>query len=113
MSFNFAVRDEILIVNIKEQRATVDISSKLKEELINKIDGGNQNIIIDLSLSNFVDSSFLGALVAGLKKTTMKSGDLKIVGLQSPVRAMFELTRLYRIFDIFDEQDEAVASFSE
>jgi len=112
MSFNFAVKDEILIVNISEQRATVDISSKLKEELIKKIDGGSQNIVVDLSLSDFVDSSFLGALVAGLKKATMKSGDLKIVGLQASVRAMFELTRLYRIFDIFDNQDEAVASFS-
>jgi len=112
MGFSFADRDGILIVNVKEQRATVDISSKLKEELIAKIDNGNQNIIVDLSASDFVDSSFLGALVAGLKKTTMKSGDLKIVGLQSPVKAMFELTRLYRIFDIFENQDEAVASFS-
>jgi len=112
MSFNFAVKNKILIVNIAEQRATVDISSKLKEQLIKKIDDGNQNIIVDLSTSDFVDSSFLGALVAGLKKATMKSGDLKIVGLQPPVRAMFELTRLYRIFDIFDNQDEAVASFS-
>jgi len=112
MSFSFSVKDDILTVTITEQRATVDISAKLKEELIRKIDNGNPNIIVDLSASDFVDSSFLGALVAGLKKTTMKSGDLKIVGLQSPVKAMFELTRLYRIFDIFDTQDEAVESFS-
>jgi anti-sigma B factor antagonist len=112
MSFNFAVKNEILVVKINEPRATVEISSKLKEELIKKIDNGNPNIIVDLSTSNFVDSSFLGALVAGLKKATMRSGDLKIVGLQSPVRAMFELTRLYRIFDIFDNQDEAIASFN-
>ena len=112
MSFNFAVKNDILVVEINESRATVDISSKLKEELIKKIDNGNPNIVVDLSKSNFVDSSFLGALVAGLKKTTMKSGDLKIVGLQPPVRAMFELTRLYRIFDIFDNQDEAIESFN-
>ena len=112
MSFDFTVKNDILIVTIAVQRATVEISSKFKEELLKKIDEGNQNIIIDLSTSNFVDSSFLGALVAGLKKATMKSGDLKIVGLQSPVRAMFELTRLYRIFDIFDNQDDAVASFN-
>ena len=112
MNFNFAVKNEILIVTVTEQRATVEISSRFKEELLKKIDEGSQNIIIDLSASNFVDSSFLGALVAGLKKATMKSGDLKIVGLQSPVRAMFELTRLYRIFDIFENQDDAVSSFS-
>ena len=112
MSFTFAVKNEILVVNVTEKRATVEISSKLKEELLKKIDEGNQNVVIDLSTSDFIDSSFLGALVAGLKKATMKSGDLKIVGLQAPVRAMFELTRLYRIFDIFENQDEAVASFS-
>lgn len=112
MSFSFAVKNEILVVNVNEQRATVEISSKLKEDLLKKIDEGNQNVVIDLSTSDFIDSSFLGALVAGLKKATMKSGDLKIVGLQPPVKAMFELTRLYRIFDIFDNQEDAISSFS-
>ncbi|KAA3617166.1 MAG: anti-sigma factor antagonist [Calditrichaeota bacterium] len=112
MSFNFDIENDILIVKINEQRATVEISSKLKEELLEKIEEGNQNILVDLSSSDFVDSSFLGALVAGLKKATMKSGDLKIVGLQAPVRAMFELTRLYRIFDIFDTMEEAKNSFT-
>ncbi len=112
MSFDFNVTNDILVVKINEQRATVEISGKLKEDLLAKVEEGNKNIIVDLSSSDFVDSSFLGALVAGLKKTTMKSGDLKIVGLQSPVRAMFELTRLYRIFDIFDTQEEAINSFN-
>lgn len=111
MSFQFDVKDKVLIVKILENRATVEISSKLKEQLLEKIEAGNQNVVIDLSASDFVDSSFLGALVAGLKKATMKSGDLKIVGLQPAVRAMFELTRLYRIFDIFDDEAEAVGSF--
>jgi len=112
MSFDFNITNDILVVKINEQRATVEISSKLKEDLLAKIEEGNQNVIVDLSSSDFVDSSFLGALVAGLKKATMKSGDLKIVGLQPPVHAMFELTRLYRIFDIFESQDEAISKFS-
>ena len=112
MSFQFDTKNEILFVKVNDKRATVEISSKLKESLLKKIDEGYQNIVVDLSSSDFVDSSFLGALVAGLKKATMKSGDLKIVGLQPPVRAMFELTRLYRIFDIFDNQEEAINSFN-
>ncbi len=113
MSFLFEEKKGVLVVRIEEQRATVEISSKLKEELLSRIDGGNHDVLVDLSKSDFVDSSFLGALVAGLKKATMKGGDLKIVGLQAPVRAMFELTRLYRIFDIFDNEDEALNSFDE
>lgn len=111
MSFSFETLNDVSVIKVTDQRATVEISGKLKEVLIKQIDDGNQNIVVDLSSSDFVDSSFLGALVAGLKKATMKNGDLKIVGLQPPVRAMFELTRLYRIFDIFDGQQEAVNSF--
>ncbi|RMH65337.1 MAG: anti-sigma factor antagonist [Calditrichaeota bacterium] len=111
MSYSFEEKKNALVVKVEEKRATVEISGKLKEELLAKIDEGHHNVVVDLNASDFVDSSFLGALVAGLKKATMKGGDLKIVGLQPPVRAMFELTRLFRIFDIFDTEEEALNSF--
>jgi anti-anti-sigma factor len=110
---NYSMSDEkgILVVKIQQKRATVEFSGLMKDDLIKKIELDFKNVIIDLSATEFVDSSFLGALVAGLKKATMRSGDLKIVGLQPPVRAMFELTRLYRIFDIFDTTEDARNSF--
>ena len=111
MSFEVNKTDEILKVVLEDKRATVDISGKFKEQLIDEIEQGNSKVIVDLASVEYVDSSFLGALVAGLKRATMKNGDLKLVGLQPPVRAMFDLTRLYRIFDIFDSIDEAEKSF--
>lgn len=112
MSFKFDVKENVLVVEITRERATVEISGRLKEELLEKINDGYENIMVDLTMANFVDSSFLGALVAGLKKVSMKSGDLKIVGLQQPVKAMFELTRLHRIFDIFENQQDALRSYN-
>ncbi len=111
MEYVFDEQKDILIVKINEKRATVDFSGQFKEDLIKHIEEKNKNVIVDLSAAEFVDSSFLGALVAGLKKATIKSGDLRIVGLQQPVRAMFELTRLYKIFDIFDTVEEALNSY--
>ncbi len=111
MNFSFDVKNEVLISKIHQKRATVEFASEFKEELLKKIDEVNSNVVVDLSECEFVDSSFLGALVAGLKKATMRNGDLKIVGLQPPVRAMFELTRLYRIFDIFENEEDAINSF--
>lgn len=111
MSFSFEVKDGVLVTRVHQKRATVDISGQLKEELLKKIDEVSPKVVVDLSACEFVDSSFLGALVAGLKKTTMHNGDLKIVGLQPPVRAMFELTRLYRIFDIFENEQDAINNF--
>ena len=111
MSYSFAGEKEILIVKIEEKRATVEFSGTLKDDLLKEIEQGNNKVIIDLSEVEFVDSSFLGTLVAGLKRTTIKNGDLKIVNLQESVRDMFELTRLYKIFEIFDSVEDALNSF--
>ncbi|MFQ5708926.1 MAG: STAS domain-containing protein [bacterium] len=101
----------VLVVNVQTPRATIDIAKGLKDELLNQIEKGNTNLVVDLSMAEFVDSSFLGALVTGLKRTTVHQGDLKLVGLRPAVRTIFELTRLYRVFDIFDTVEEAVSSF--
>ena len=111
MSFKYEIEDGVLVVEVLDKRATIEISSALKDELLKRLDHEVCNVVIDLQNVEFVDSTFLGALVAGLKKATMKNGDLRISGLQEPVRAMFELTRLYKIFDIFNTQEEAIKSF--
>jgi anti-sigma B factor antagonist len=111
MSFTISKSDELLMVVLEDKRATVDISGKFIDQLNEEIEKGNFKVIVDLAVVEYVDSSFLGAIVAGLKRATMKNGDLKLVGLQPPVRAMFDLTRLYKIFDIYDSMDDAVKSF--
>jgi len=111
MAFSFKTKDSVLIATIKGKRATVEIAADFKQTLLKNIEENSSNVVVNLSNCEFVDSSFLGALVAGLKKATMKNGDLKIVGLQPPVQAMFELTRLYRIFDIFENEEDAIKSF--
>ncbi len=111
MAFSFKTKDSVLVATVEAKRATVEIASDFKQALLKKIEENSSNVVVNLSNCEFVDSSFLGALVAGLKKATMKNGDLKIVGLQPPVQAMFELTRLYRIFDIFENEEDAIKSF--
>ncbi len=111
MNFTFETKNGVLIAKVLPKRATVEFSADFKEQLLEKIEKETARVVVDLSNVEFVDSSFLGALVAGLKRTTMKDGDLKIVGLQPSVRSMFELTRLYRIFDIFEKIEEAIDSF--
>jgi len=111
MAFKKTITDGLLIVKTTTDRATVEISGNFKDEIIQEIEDGSTKIIVDLSSAEYVDSSFLGALVALLKRTTLKNGDLKLIGLQPAVRAMFDLTRLHRIFDIFDNIESAKKSF--
>lgn len=71
----------------------------------------NTKLVLDLSRLRFVDSSGLGAILSCLRQLSAKSGDLKLCGMSKQVRALFELVRMHRIFDIYDTQDEAVGAF--
>jgi anti-sigma B factor antagonist len=66
--------------------------------------------IVDMSALKFVDSSGLGALLSCLRTMNNKSGQLKLIGLTKPVRALFELVRMHRIFSIYNTREEAIAS---
>ncbi|MFQ5824549.1 MAG: STAS domain-containing protein [bacterium] len=111
MSLSIKLINDILLLKIDTQRATVELSSEFKKELKKQIEKGKTKIVVDLSDAEFMDSSFLGALVTGLKQVRLKGGQLKIVGLQPPIGAMFELTRMNRIFEIFYSVEDALKNF--
>ena len=71
----------------------------------------NTKLVLDLSRLRFVDSSGLGAMLSCLRQLTAKSGDLKLCGMSKQVRALFELVRMHRIFDIYGTREEAVRAF--
>lgn len=69
-------------------------------------------LVCDLSRLRFVDSSGLGAFLSCLRQVNAKGGDVKLCGLSKPVRTVFELVRLHRIFEIFDTCEQAVRAFA-
>lgn len=71
----------------------------------------NQNILLELSRVNFVDSSGCGSLLSCLRQVKSSGGELKVCGVQEAVRTLFELVRMDRIIDIFDSKQEAVKAF--
>jgi anti-sigma B factor antagonist len=67
--------------------------------------------VIDLSRVSYIDSGGLGSLVTSLRRVREIQGDIRIASLSDKVRRVFELTRVYRIFDIYDSSEAAVASY--
>ena len=107
-NFEWELRNEFLVLRLNARRATVDMAPDLKDRLLSEIDNGNIHIIIDFSYVEFVDSSFIGSLVAGLKKIKSKEGEIKISGLHPHVRITFELTRLDHLFKIYQTIEQAM-----
>ena len=68
-------------------------------------------VVFDMGCLQFVDSSGLGAILSCLRQLNALGGDLKLCGMSKPVRALFELVRMHRIFEIFNTVEEAVRAF--
>jgi anti-sigma B factor antagonist len=71
----------------------------------------NAKLVLDLSRLRFVDSSGLGAFISCLRKLNAKGGDLKLCGMSKQVRAVFELVRMHRVFEILGTREEAIRAF--
>ena len=85
-------------------------SKEFKAEIAPLLTAGAR-IIFDLSNLKFVDSSGLGAMLSSLRQINGVGGDLKLCALNKPVRALIELVRMHRVFEIFNTRDEALRSF--
>ena len=85
-------------------------AGEFKRDMAPVIDA-NTKLVLDLSRLRFMDSSGLGAFISCLRKLNAKGGDLKLCCMSKPVRAVFELVRMHRVFDILGTRDDAVRAF--
>lgn len=113
MDFIRTEKNDVVVIKVNLNRATLKEAEDFKINLTSELRSGKEKLVVDLSECEFIDSTFLGTLVVTLKKVTSNGGDLRLVGFKSAVRSMFELTRMYRVFETFPTSDEAVKSFSE
>ena len=70
-------------------------------------------VIFDLSGLRFIDSSGLGALLSCLRQLNGVGGDLKLCGTSKPVRALFELVRMHRVFELCNTSEDAIRAFEQ
>jgi anti-sigma B factor antagonist len=93
--------------------ASLDASNtkEFKRDVASILDSDHK-LIFDLSKLEFVDSSGLGAILSCLRQLNSTGGDLKLCSMGKPVRALFELVRMHRIFEIFNTREEAIKAFN-
>ncbi len=86
------------------------VARQFKDEIQAFITPGVR-MVLDLSRVDFIDSSGLGALVSCLRQAHSVGGEIKLSALRKPVRALFELVRMHRVFEVFNDSTEALASY--
>jgi anti-anti-sigma factor len=111
LDFEKELSGDILIEKINLLRATSVEASIMKKRLFENIHLSKKKIIVDISRCDFVDSSFLGALVISLKRTRETGGDIKIVTGSSVVKETLHITGFLRVFENYLSVEDALKSY--
>jgi len=100
--------------------SVVDLSGKitigegdvvLREKVTELLDGGRQNIILNLGKVSYMDSAGIGELVACYKRAKEKAGTVKLLNPSGKVYDLLQLTKLEEVFETYKDEKEALVSF--
>ncbi len=80
----------------------------IQEKLARAIATPPAQLVVNLEAVEFIDSTALSTLVQAMKQARQLGGDVCLSGLRQPVRIIFELTRLDKVFDIYATKEEAI-----
>lgn len=106
MEIEFKQQEEIGIIT-PPGRLDVSSAQDLKDEF-DRFLKKTSYFVFDLANVEFMDSTGLGAIISCMKKTSQANGDIYIANLQSKPQILFEITKAYKIFEVFDDLDTAV-----
>ena len=97
----------ILVLNLIDKRLDAKVAVNFRVAVDAFIQEGHHTIVFNMSNIEFIDSSGLGAIVACLKLIGSK-GKFVLYGLKTPVVSMFKLTRMDRVFQLCDTEEQAL-----
>ncbi len=103
---------DVTIADVAGKLTLGEASSMLRETLRTLTTQGHKKILVNLSGVTYLDSSGIGELVAGYTTITNAGGKLKLVNLTSRVQNPLQTTKLYTVFDVFENEADGVKSFA-
>ena len=104
---------DVVIVDLKG-KLTAGLGDQILRDTLDELLAESwRKILLNLSEVTFLDSAGLGELVAGLKTARSLGADLKVVKASERVKGTLSIARLLPIFDVVEDEDEAIRRFGE
>jgi anti-sigma B factor antagonist len=105
--------DGVTIVDVTGRIVLGEESAALRDLIRDLLNKGHKKILLNLREVNYIDSSGLGNLVSAFTSVRKQGGELKLLDLTNKVHDVMQLTKLYTVFDIMDDEAVAVKSFGQ
>src|SRR2546425_3360927 len=103
-----SIREKDLSVIALRGEIDVYTAPLLRQKIVDLVDEGALNIVVDMEKVDFLDSTGLGVLVEGLKRVKTRGGNLSLVATQDKILKIFDITGLNKAFPIYGSRDQAV-----
>jgi anti-sigma B factor antagonist len=104
---------DVAVVHFKDQKIIEDLGiQQLGQELFNLVEiDGHTRLVLNFAAVDFLSSGALGKLIILEKKVAARGGTLKLCGIRPEIQEVFVLTKLNRLFDIREDEADALAAF--
>jgi len=87
-------------------------ASSFRDAIRDLLANGDKKLLLNLAEVTYIDSSGIGELVSGFTTVTNQGGSLKLLHLTKRIQDLLQITKLYTVFEVFDDEAEAVRSFA-
>jgi anti-sigma B factor antagonist len=104
--------DGITIMDCSGRITLGEGSVTLRDSVRDLLSKGSKKILLNLGDVTYIDSSGIGELVSAFTTVKNQGGDLKLLNLTKKVHDLLQITKLYTVFDVKDDEASAVASFA-
>lgn len=112
MNLSHKHAQDVLMITLEGENLDAKEAPFFKQKVIDLIANTDSNsVVLDLHQLHFIDSSGLGSFLSLLRALKNKGGELKMAGMTDQIRTVFELVSMHKIFEIYNNADEAVRSF--
>ena len=114
MSMKLSTRqvDGVTIVDCSGRITLGEGSVQLRDAVRDLLSKGQKHILLNLGDVTYIDSSGIGELVSAFTTAKNQGGELKLLNLTRKVHDLLQITKLYTVFDVKDDEASAVASFT-
>lgn len=103
---------DVTVIDVAGRITLGEGSSNLREGIREMVAKGNKKILLNLAEVTYIDSSGIGELVSGFTSVANGGGQLKLINLTKRVKDLLQITKLYTVFEVHEDEAAAIRSFA-
>ncbi len=103
--------DGVTVVDMSGRITLGEGCTQLRELVREQLGKGTKHLLLNLADVTYIDSSGIGELVSGFTTVSNQGGKLKLLNLTKKVHDLLQITKLYTVFDVYDDEAKAISSF--